>query len=169
MGRERDMAVRPILLAMLGALALASCGGRKDDGPLGNIGVEADWPNHNGDSAETAFSRLDQINRDTVKRLGLEFSFDLPGETTLEATPIAVNGTLYFTGTHAEVYAVDGKTGQLNWKYDPETWKNNPYMLTQNFAANRGVAYDDGRIFAAALDGFLFALDAKTGKLLWGK
>jgi quinohemoprotein ethanol dehydrogenase len=35
------------------------------------------------------------------------------------------------------------------------------------FAANRGVAYDDGRIFSAAFDGRLLALDAKTGKLLW--
>jgi quinohemoprotein ethanol dehydrogenase len=36
-----------------------------------------------------------------------------------------------------------------------------------SFAANRGVAYADGRIFSAALDGRLFALDAKTGKLIW--
>ncbi|MGE3692590.1 MAG: PQQ-dependent dehydrogenase, methanol/ethanol family [Novosphingobium sp.] len=159
--------LRNLGVALLAVLALAGCQTRRDDGPLGNVGVEADWPNHNGDAAETAFSRLDQINRDTVKRLGLAFSLDLPGETTLEATPIAVAGKLYFTGTHAQVYAVDGKTGQQLWKYDPETWKRNPWMLTQNFAANRGAAFADGRIFAASLDGRLFALDAATGKLVW--
>ena len=36
-----------------------------------------------------------------------------------------------------------------------------------SFGANRGVAYENGKIFAAALDGRLFALDAKTGKELW--
>jgi quinohemoprotein ethanol dehydrogenase len=126
-----------------------------------------DWAAHNGDSAETAFSQLKEINTGTIGRLGLAFSLELPGETTLEATPIAVAGTLYFTGTHAEVYAVDGKTGKQLWKYDPQTWKVNPYMLTQNFAANRGAAYDNGKVFAASLDGRLFALDAKTGKLGW--
>jgi quinohemoprotein ethanol dehydrogenase len=35
------------------------------------------------------------------------------------------------------------------------------------YPVNRGVAYADGRIFSAALDGRLLALDAKSGKLLW--
>src|SRR5262249_33183696 len=35
------------------------------------------------------------------------------------------------------------------------------------FGANRGVAYGDGRIYFAAFDGRLIALDAKTGKQLW--
>ncbi len=155
------MAIGKFCMAMLGLAALAGCGGMAaKPGP-------GDWAAHNGDSAETAFSPLEEINTGTIGRLGLAFSLDLPGETTLEATPIAVGGTLYFTGTHAEVYAVDGKTGQQLWKYDPQTWKVNPYMLTQNFAANRGAAYADGRVYAASLDGRLFALDAKTGKLAW--
>jgi quinohemoprotein ethanol dehydrogenase len=36
-----------------------------------------------------------------------------------------------------------------------------------SFAANRGVAYDNGKIFSTALDGRLFALDAKSGQILW--
>ncbi|MEO6717210.1 MAG: PQQ-dependent dehydrogenase, methanol/ethanol family [Novosphingobium sp.] len=155
------MAIGNIYIAMLGLLALAGCSG------MGATPERGDWTAHNGNSAETAFSPLEQINTGTIGRLGLAFSLDLPGETTLEATPIAVGGTLYFTGTHAEVYAVDGKTGKQLWKYDPQVWKVNPYMLTQNFAANRGAAYADGRVFAASLDGRLFALDAKSGKLAW--
>jgi len=155
------MAIGKFCMAMLGLLALAGCGGMAAAPEAG------DWTAHNGDSAETAFTALEEINTGTIGRLGLAFSLDLPGETTLEATPIAVGGTLYFTGTHAEVYAVDGKTGKQLWKYDPQVWKVNPYMLTQNFAANRGAAYADGRVFAASLDGRLFALDAKSGKLAW--
>ena len=145
--------------------ALGVTAGATGNGAIGGAGN--DWPSHNGDAAETAYSRLDQINTGDVGKLGLAWSLDLPGETTLEATPLAVAGVLYFTGTHAEVYAVDGKTGRQLWKYDPEVWKHNPRMLTLNFAANRGVAYADGRVFAAALDGRLFALDAKSGALLW--
>ena len=97
-----------------------------------------------------------------VGRLGLASSLDLPGEVSLEATPLAVDGVLYFTGSYAAVYAVDAATGKLLWKYDPQTWKHNPAKMHFSFAVNRGAAYADGRVFAAALDGRLFALDAKT-------
>jgi PQQ-dependent dehydrogenase (methanol/ethanol family) len=32
---------------------------------------------------------------------------------------------------------------------------------------NRGVSYSDGKIFASILDGHIYALDAKTGKVIW--
>ncbi|HTZ69037.1 MAG TPA: PQQ-dependent dehydrogenase, methanol/ethanol family, partial [Acetobacteraceae bacterium] len=108
-----------------------------------------------------------RIKAPNIGRLGLAWSLDLPGEVSLEGTPLAVNGVLYFTGTYAAVYAVDGASGKLLWKYDPQTWKVNPLKMLFSFAANRGAAYADGRVFAATLDGRLIALDAKTGKLLW--
>ena len=39
--------------------------------------------------------------------------------------------------------------------------------LNFGFGANRGAAYAGGKIFFASLDGRLFALDAKTGKMIW--
>jgi len=132
-----------------------------------DVGAAADWPNHGGGLDESGYSRLGQINGGNVKRLGLAWSLDLPGEVTLEATPLAVNGVLYFTGSYAAVYAVNGVTGKLLWKYDPQTWKHNPVKLQLSFAINRGAAYADGRVFAASLDGRLFSLDAKTGELIW--
>ncbi len=164
------MSLKKLCIAALAALSLAACTGTNRSTSViadGGEGSGDEWTAHNGDNDETAFSRLTQIDTSNVGKLGLAFSLDLPGETTLEATPLAVGGVLYFTGAHAKVYAVDGATGQLLWKYDPQIWKVNPWMLTQNFAANRGVAFADGRIFAASLDGRLFALDAGTGKLLW--
>ena len=131
------------------------------------VGAAADWPSHGGEADESGYSRLDQINRSNIGRLGLVSSLELPGEVTLEATPLAINGVLYFTGSYAAVYAVDAVTGKLLWKYDPETWKHNPAKMHFIFAVNRGAAYADGRIFAAALDGRLFGLDAKAGELLW--
>lgn len=133
----------------------------------GAMGAGANWTSHNGDVDETAYSRLHQIDASNISRLGLAWSLDLPGETTLEATPLAVDGVLYFTGAYAAVYAVDGRTGRLLWKYDPQTWKYHPNKMMFSFAANRGVAYARGRIFSAALDGRLLALDARTGRLIW--
>jgi len=39
--------------------------------------------------------------------------------------------------------------------------------MNYGFGANRGAAYANGKIFFAALDGRLFALDAKSGQLIW--
>ena len=126
-----------------------------------------DWESHNGDWREDAYSALDRINTSNIKQLGLEWSLDLEGEQSLEATPLAVDGVLYFTGSHAAVYAVDAVTGKLKWKFDPQIWKHNPAKMAFMFAANRGAAYADGRVFSATLGGRLIALDAKSGSLLW--
>jgi quinohemoprotein ethanol dehydrogenase len=126
-----------------------------------------DWPTVGGGADQAGYSRLDRISTATVSGLGLAWYLDLPGEVTLEATPLAIKGVLYFTGSYGAVYAVDGVSGKLLWRFDPQTWKYDPAKLHNTFAVNRGVAYSDGRVFSAALDGRLFALDARTGKLLW--
>lgn len=130
------------------------------------IGAAENWLTHNADADETAYSRLDQISAATVGRLGLAWSMDLP-EITLEATPLAVDGVLYFTGAQATVYAVDGASGKLLWKYDPQTWKLYPRKIGSAIGKNRGVAYGDGRIYVGARDGRLVALDPRTGSVLW--
>jgi quinohemoprotein ethanol dehydrogenase len=160
-------------LGACGLLLLAACRPAAHDASAdkgaaaAKNGVGANWTSRNADAAEDAYSPLTQIDSSNIGRLGLAWSLDLPGEATLEATPVAVDGVLYFTGSYATVYAVDGASGKLLWTYAPETWKHNPEKMHYGFAANRGVAYDNGKIFSAASDGRLFALDAKTGKLLW--
>ncbi|MFT4027470.1 MAG: PQQ-dependent dehydrogenase, methanol/ethanol family [Novosphingobium sp.] len=128
----------------------------------------ANWTSHNGGAQEAAYSTLGDIDRGNVGRLGLAWQMELPGEATLEATPLAVDGVLYFTGSMAAVYAVDAVSGKLLWKYDPEVWKVAPQRLNMTvFPVNRGAAYAGGRLFVATLDGRLIALDAKTGTRLW--
>ncbi len=131
------------------------------------LGAGDDWSTVGGGADEAAYSRLTEIDAASIGKLGLAWSLDLPGEVTLEATPLAVGGVLYFTGSYAAVYAVDGASGRLLWKYDPQTWKHDPDKMHFSFGANRGAAYENGKVFAVALDGRLFALDAKTGKELW--
>jgi quinohemoprotein ethanol dehydrogenase len=131
------------------------------------VGAGTEWHNINGDSHESGYSRLDQITAANAGRLGLAWYLDLPGEASLEASPIEVTGVLYFTGSYATVYAVDAASGRLAWKFEPKTWEHNPTKMNFSFGANRGAAYDNGKIFSAALDGRLFALDAKTGQVIW--
>jgi quinohemoprotein ethanol dehydrogenase len=130
-------------------------------------GAGANWTSHGGDADETDYSVLSAINTRNVKRLGLAWSLELRGEVSLEATPLAVDGVLYFTGSYGTVYAVDAATGRLLWRHDPQIWKHHPERMRLSFAVNRGVAYEGGRVFSATLDGRLLALDAANGHLLW--
>ncbi|MEO6092949.1 MAG: PQQ-dependent dehydrogenase, methanol/ethanol family [Novosphingobium sp.] len=155
-----------------GILALAGCqagqaalqGSSAAEPVQNSVGAGAEWTRVNADSDETGFSRLDQINVANAGALGLAWSLDLPGEASLEAPPLFVDGVLYFTGSYAGVYAVDAASGKLLWKYDPKTWQYNPDKMGW---ANRGVAYDAGKVFVGANDGRLIALDARTGGEVW--
>ncbi len=128
-------------------------------------GTSVNWPSVGGGADEASYSQLDAISASNVRKLGLVSSLDLEGEASLEATPVAVDGILYFSGSYSGVYAVDGVSGKLLWKYDPQMWKVHPEKM--GMPVNRGVAYADGRVFIGALDGRLIALDAKTGKEIW--
>lgn len=153
--------------AALAALMALSPAPAVAAGSASTAAAGANWLTVGGAADESGYSHLEQINASNVRGLGLAWSRDLPGEVTLEATPLAVNGVLYFTGSYGAVYAVAGTSGRLLWRFDPQTWKHDPAKLHDTFAVNRGVAYSDGRVFSAALDGRLFALNAGTGKLLW--
>jgi len=130
-------------------------------------GAGANWTSHGGDTDETDYSVLSALDTGNVNRLGLAWSLELPGEVSLEATPLAVDGVLYFTGSYGTVYAVDAATGRLLWRHDPQVWKHHPERMQLSFAVNRGVAYEGGRVFSATLDGRLLALEAASGHLLW--
>lgn len=106
-----------------------------------------------------------------MDRLGLAFEFRdfvVRGRTHRgnEATPLAIDGRLYFTGPWSVVYAIDGATGEFLWRYDPRV----PGQWVRKAccdAVNRGVAVLGNRVYVGTLDGYLDALDIDTGKRIW--
>jgi quinohemoprotein ethanol dehydrogenase len=128
--------------------------------------THADWPRHGLTAAEQRFSPLEQIDRESVSRLGLTWSYDTRSHRGLEATPIVVDGVLYATSTWSVVFALDARSGRERWRHDPEVprWKARHACCD---VVNRGVAIDAGRVFVGTLDGRLQALDAASGALLW--
>ena len=124
------------------------------------------WLSYGRDYKEQRHSPLKQINDSNVDELGLSWWFDLKSSRGLEATPLFVDGVLYFTGVWSVVYAVDARTGKALWTYDPKV----PRAWGKNLccgAVNRGVAYYEDKIIFGSLDGRLIALDHKTGERIW--
>ncbi|MBX7482940.1 PQQ-dependent dehydrogenase, methanol/ethanol family [Qipengyuania qiaonensis] len=129
-----------------------------------------------GDSAlwqdQTAyFYRVSQVDAGNVQDLGVAWEFAdfvVRGQTNrgVEATPVVVDGVMYVSGPWSVVYAIDARTGEQLWQYDPEV--DGAYARRACCdAVNRGVKVQDGAVYVGTLDGYLVALDAKTGKPKW--
>jgi quinohemoprotein ethanol dehydrogenase len=140
-----------------------------DDARLVNAAAEPEsWLSYGGTYAEQRFSRLDQINAGNVAKLGLAFSYDTNTTRGLEATPLVVDGVIYTTASWSVVHAVDARTGEAIWRYDPKVpGETGPKACCD--VVNRGVAAYAGRIYVGTLDGRLVALDARTGTVAWEK
>jgi quinoprotein glucose dehydrogenase len=122
------------------------------------------------------YSSLDQINRDTVKRLKPAWTYhtgELEGRQgrTIECTPIVIEGVMYVTTGYLRVVALDAATGRELWQFDPLKDHPSRHPLASG-GVNRGCAYwsdrapgGERRIIHGTADGRLFSLDARTGKL----
>ncbi|MBL0944156.1 MAG: PQQ-dependent dehydrogenase, methanol/ethanol family [Hydrogenophaga sp.] len=133
-----------------------------------NARTTNDWPTHGLDYAETRHSRLDQINTGNVKDLGLVWSYNLESKRGVESTPLVVDGIMYVTASWSVVHAIDVRTGQRIWTYDPQVPREAGFKGCCD-VVNRGVALYEGKVYVAAYDGRLVALDAATGQRLWEK
>jgi quinohemoprotein ethanol dehydrogenase len=151
-------------LGALCLLALTACS-------VGNKAGSADlagenWITPGGDIGKSHFSQLTEINRDTVARLGLAWSADLGTNRGLEATPVVIGGILYTSGVAGRVYAYEAATGKELWRYEPQVDMQVNRTVCCDMV-NRGVAVARGKVFVTTLDGWMVALDAKTGKPVW--
>lgn len=139
-----------------------------EDYIIENSKTGKDWPAHGFDYAETRFSPLTHISDDNVNKLGLAWSYDLNSSRGIESTPLVVDGVMYVTASWSVVHALDAKTGENLWTFDPNVPREKGYEACCD-VVNRGVALYEGNVYVAALDGRLIAIDAKTGKKIWEK
>jgi quinohemoprotein ethanol dehydrogenase len=124
------------------------------------------WLAYGRDYQEQRFSPLTDVNKDSVADLGLAWSKTLTTKFALEATPIMVDGILFFSSPFSVVHAADAKTGAEVWTYDPQVPKD--FMRKACCGpVSRGVAVYKGRVYVATLDGRLVAINATDGTQIW--
>lgn len=139
--------------------------------------TKGEWRFYGGDNGSTKYSSLDQINRENVSKLKVAWAWESPDvklqqqnrmlrSLGFEVTPVMVGGTLYTSTSLSQVAAVNARTGETLWTYDPKSYAAG--RPTNLGFVHRGVAYwTDGRqerVFIGTSDAHLIALDAKTGQ-----
>ena len=75
-----------------------------------------DWPSYHGSYTGNRHSPLDQIDRDNVGRLALQWFYPIPDMPMIEGTPVVITGVMYITAVN-QVYALDAATGREIWRY----------------------------------------------------
>jgi glucose dehydrogenase len=89
-----------------------------------------------------------------------------PVVANFQATPLMVHGVLYFNTPLSQGVAVDARTGQTLWVYNPKSYEEGTTAMSVTWR-ERGVAYwsdgADERVFWGTGNGYLICVDAKTG------
>jgi len=126
------------------------------------------WLIHSGDYTSKRHSPLTQITPENAARLTPVWAFDaglgFGRAAKFEATPIAIDGTLYLTGLLNHAWALDGRTGSLIWHYERKLPPGLPVCCGM---VNRGFAVFGDRLFMTTLDAHVIALDRRTGAPIW--
>ena len=116
------------------------------------------WSAYGGGVEQMRYSSLTQINRTNVQTLERAWTYDSGESGGLQTQPIVADGVLYAYTPTQKTFALRADTGEHLWTFDPHAEGRGP---------NRGLMYwssgAERRVFAA-VDQYLYALDAATGK-----
>ena len=122
--------------ALVAAMALASSGAMAQgldsaesklyanyvtDDMLLNADKDAsNWLLYGRDYQTTRYSPLAQINQGNIKKMKATWNLSFGVLDGQDSQTVVVNGTVYVTSSYNKVWAVDGATGKVNWKYERE-------------------------------------------------
>ena len=109
------------------------------------------------------YSPLDQITPANVSRLEPAWVFSTGVSSGHEAAPIVNNGVMFVSTPSHQVVAIDAKTGVILWRWIKEVAEN----VVAPHPTSRGVALYGDKVFFAANDAVLVALNARTGLGAW--
>lgn len=111
------------------------------------------------------FSPLAQINPQNVDQLRMVWARGLRAGVQ-ENIPIVYRGVMYVVNPGAVVQALDATNGNLVWEYQRRL-PDDLGDFIRSVGRARTIAIYEDLVFYAAPDGYVVALDARTGQLRW--
>lgn len=146
---------------LVGNPVFAAVGPTQDE--LNSAGTNSeDWLYATHDYSGQRFVDLKQITPGNVTHLRVACIYRPSDLGPVQTNPLVYKGVMYFT-IGRSVVAMDARTCRERWKY---TWEPKGKELSPT---NRGVAIKDGKVVRGTADGYLIAVDAAKGDLVWSK
>ena len=152
LSRERKPEASPLAIQVSNERLLAA--GTNPDEWLMYSGSYNGW--RHTPASELTPMNVAQLSMRWVK----QFDIDDPN---IEATPLVIDGTIFTTTDPGHVFALDARTGAMIWEYKRPI----PSGLPIVFRVNRGLAVQESTLFFGSLDGYLVAINASDGKVIW--
>ena len=113
------------------------------------------------------YSPLDEIDRGNVGDIRMVWTRAL-GPGLQQGTPLVYDGVMYMPNPRDVIQAIDAVTGDLIWEYRRDRPDDlAEYMIGSLTDTNRNIAIWGGLIIDTSGDDHIFALDTKTGELVW--
>jgi alcohol dehydrogenase (cytochrome c) len=125
--------------------------------------ADGDWPMYRRTYDGWGYSPLAQITPANVARLKLAWTLQTGQVEGHQAPPIVENGVMFVATPGNQVLAIDAKAGNVLWRFKRPI----PEDMLLLHPTSRGVGLWGDKVYFAAADAFLLALDAKTGKEVW--
>jgi alcohol dehydrogenase (cytochrome c) len=125
-------------------------------------GKTTDWLFTTHDYAGQRFVDLKQVTKANVASLRPVCLYQIGDMSPFPTNPVVYRGALFATSRTA-VVSLDAATCKLNWRYD----RPSRVPATFPLKMNRGGSIKDGKFVYGTHDGYLIALDAGTGKVIW--
>jgi alcohol dehydrogenase (cytochrome c) len=122
----------------------------------------ASWLYHTQNYSGTRASPAAQITPANAARLQVACAFQMGEASNFQTGPIVHGGVMYLTTVHVTA-AIDATSCRLKWRH---VWTP---RANDVWKTNRGVALKDGRVYRGTSDGYLLALDAADGRMLWAR
>jgi quinoprotein glucose dehydrogenase len=176
--------MRPLTLLVSFGAALAVVTAVLAQAPSPKPQASGDWPSYGGTNWSQKYSALDQIGPANFNALKVAWTWSSPDHDLIKkipdnpeepynangmkATPLVVKGVMYVSTGLGQIAAIEPATGKTLWLYNPEAYAQGAQADTVGWLT-RGVSYwsdgrDDERILMGTLDGYLLALNARTGR-----
>ena len=135
-------------------------------GQLQSVDASSEWLTYSGSVNGQRYSRLAEITPANVSQLRMLWSHQFESAGKIEATPLVVDGVMFIALPPASVVALDVKSGKAIWTYTRTIAPDLPLCCG---VVNRGVAILGETLFLGTLDGYLVAINARTGQPIWEK
>lgn len=194
--KVRLVSVWVLLAAAAVALGLSACGGSGGTTTVSSTGAgpnitrdqvvqaaspsdaeletapAANWSMVGGDTDNSRFSTLDEIDTSNAKKLHLVWQGTYSPKldaTTLEeeSSPLVVNGVMFMVTPEDNVVAVSATTGEKAWEWKAEVQESE--LRTEPPTGVQGFAVGDGMVFVETNAANIVGIDVKSGQTAWSK